>query len=225
MWGRLRQARDWPVAGSAVRRVAQVEEKALTELKRRLDKLENAAGAETEAASPATAVEQLAALLEETRSVDQDVAREACYRQTLAAMVPDQVAMLEVLARRGHTVLAHLGARRLPWGKPRFILLSNISNLGQEAGVLLPEHTCHYISRLFALGLLQTGPRDKALDTEYELLMADTQLRQVRDYIRRTLKMRPCLQEATVGLSNYGQALWRDCRAAAETLQKLDLQL
>ncbi|WP_424819532.1 hypothetical protein [Salinisphaera sp.] len=214
----MRDAEGWPVAGSAVRRMADAETWALIELKQRLDALDESPPRPREPDRPVTPAEMLAGLVRRSRGIDPDAALDALYRQSLSQLVPDQVAMLDVLAERQVVPLCHLGASRLPAGPISMTVLSNASSLGREAGVLLREYVPQYMSHLFALGLLQAGPEDAALEPEYELLMADTQLREMRQHVRETLRLYPRTLRASVRLSDYGRALWRDCRPAAEAL-------
>ena len=216
--GVIRDAEDWPVAGSAVRRMADAETWALIELKQRLDELDDAPAPPRSADRAATPAEMLAGLVRRSRGIDPDAALDALYRQTLSQLVPDQVSMLDVLAERRIAPLCHLAASRLPAGPVSMAVLSNASSLGREAGVLLREYVPQYMTQLLALGLLQAGPEQDALEPEYELLMADTQLREMRRYVRETLRLYPRTLRASITLSDYGQALWRDCRPAAEAL-------
>ncbi|MGN8158724.1 hypothetical protein ACS8Y6_05750 [Salinisphaera sp. RV14] len=218
LMGVIRDAEDWPLAGSAVRRMADAETWALIELKQRLDELGDSSRPPREADRPASAAEMLAGLVRRSRGIDPDAALDALYRQTLSQLVPDQVAMLDVLAERRVAPLCHLGASRLPAGPVSLTVLSNASSLGREAGVLLREYVPQYMTHLLALGLLRAGPEDEALEPEYELLMADTQLREMREYVRESLRLYPRTLRASVSLSDYGRALWRDCRPAAEGL-------
>lgn len=214
----VRDAEDWPVAGSAVRRMADAETWALIELKQRLDALDDQPGAPRDVDRPAPPAEMLADLVRRSRGIDPDAALDALYRQTLSQLVPDQAAMLDVLSERRVAPLCHLGASRLPAGPVSFTVLSNASSLGREAGVLLREYVPQYMTHMLALGLLRAGPEHAALEDEYELLMADTQLRDMRSHVRGTLRLYPRTLRASVSLSDYGQALWRDCRPAADTL-------
>lgn len=205
------------MAGSAVRRLSEAENWALIELKQRLDALEGRPTPPEKDRLPSPS-EMLADLVRRSRAIDPDAALDGLYRQTLAQLVPDQVAMLDVLAERDRATLCHLGASRLPAGPISTTVLSNASSLGREAGVLLREHVPQYMTHLLALGLLRAGPEDDALADDYELLMADTQLRRMREHVRDTLRLYPRTLRASVTLSDYGRALWRDCRPAAEAL-------
>lgn len=213
-----REAEDWPLAGTAVRRMADAETWALIELKQRLNALDDRPAPPRAADCLPAPAELLADLVRRSRAVDPDAALDALYRQTLSQLVPDQISMLDVLAERHAAPLCHIGASRLPAGPISMTVLSNASSLGRDAGVLLREYVPQYMTHLLALGLLQAGPANDALEAEYELLMADTQLRAMREHIRDTLRLYPRTVRASVSLSEYGHALWRDCRPAAEAL-------
>ncbi len=213
-----RAAEDWPVAGSAVRRFQDAENWAMSELKQRLDAIaeEAAEGAVRQRRREKTPPpgDMLAALLAESRSVDPDAARLRLYRQTLSRLVPDQVAMMALLADKEIAPLCHVVAGRLPAGPVNAVVLANASSLGRDAGVLLREYVPQYMSELLAMGVFEAGPEDERLADQYELLMADTQLRNTMDRIRREMKMYPRLQRFSVRMSEYGSALWHDCRPA-----------
>ncbi|MBS64226.1 hypothetical protein [Salinisphaera sp.] len=211
-----RAAEEWPVAGSAVRRFQDAETWAMAELKQRLDSMSDDTpdSGRTRAAAvegPAPR-EMMARLIAQSRGVDPEAARVWMYRQTLARLVPDQVAMLALLADREIAPLCHIAAGRLPAGPVSVVVLSNASSLGRDAGVLLRDYVPQYMSELLALGVFEAGPEDDRLADQYELLMADTQLRNTMDRVRRDMRLYPRLQRFSVHLSDYGKALWQDCR-------------
>ena len=103
-------------------------------------------------------------------------------------------------------------AGRLPAGPVSVNVLTNASSLGRDAGVLLREYVPQYMTELLAFGVFQIGPEDERLSDQYELLLADTQIRRTMDHVRRELKLYPRLQRQSVRLSAYGLALWQDCR-------------
>lgn len=214
----LRDAEGWPVAGTAVRRLADAETWALIELKQRLDELEDRPLTPEEIGHAPAPAEMLADLIERSYRVDPDAARDDLYRQTLSQLVPDQVSMLAVLAERGIAPLCHVGGSRLPAGPVGVTVLSNASSLGRDAGVLLRDCVPQYVTQLIQLGLVRIGPEDDALDAEYELLLADTQLREAYEHVRQTLRLYPRIVQASVTLSDYGRTLWRDCHGPAEIL-------
>lgn len=211
-----RAAEEWPVTSSAVRRFHDAESWALTELKQRLDAMEAGATDHSRVARDhpdlSEPAEMMADLLAASRSVDPDAARIELYRQTLSRLVPDQVAMLALLAEREVAPLCHVAAGRLPAGPVSVSVLTNASSLGRDAGVLLRDYVPQYMTELLALGVFQVGPEDERLADQYELLLADTQIRRTMDHVRRELKLYPRLQRQSVHLSAYGLALWQDCR-------------
>lgn len=211
-----RAAEEWPVAGSAVRRFQDAESWAMAELKHRLDTMgddgdERARSNEATSGGPAPR-DMLSLLLAQSRGVDPDAARVWMYRQTLSRLVPDQVAMMALLAEREIAPLCNVAAGRLPAGPVNVVVLSNTSSLGRDAGVLLRDYVPQYMSDMLALGVFEAGPEDERLADQYELLMADTQLRTTMDRVRNEMRMYPRLQRFSVRMSDYGQALWQDCR-------------
>lgn len=210
----VRGADEWPVAGGAVRRFLDAESWAMAELKQRLDAIENAprpapSSSDDGGSSPA---DLLADLIQRSNYIDPDAARDALYRQTLNSLVPDQIAMLSLLAERGQAPLVHVAASRLPAGPAHMMVLENASSLGRDAGVLLRNYVPQYMTGLIDLSLFEVGSESDELDKEYELLMADTQLRKTIVRVRNELRMYPRVQRFSVRLSEYGQALWSDCR-------------
>ena len=98
-----------------------------------------------------------------------------------------------------------------PVSVTRFVA-DDASPLGRDAGVLLRDHVPQYMTELMALGVVEAGPERDSLAGEYELVMADTQIRRTMERIRGEMKLYPRLQRFSVHLSDYGKALWQDCR-------------
>lgn len=206
-------AGEWPVADNARRRFEDAEQWALWELKQRLDALDEAdqdsnGQADDHLAAPQ---QQLLQLLQDSREVDPAVAKARLYRQVLSRLVPDQAAMLALLADQRRAPLCHVVAARFPAGRARVRVLANASTLGRDAGVLLRDHVPHYMSAMLQMGLLEVAPEDHSLASQYELLRADTLVRHTMDRIRNDMHMVPRLQRFAVTLSDFGHALWRDC--------------
>lgn len=208
-----RAAGELQMADGARRRFEDVEQWALLELKQRLDALDDPAGdvAGHEGADLAAARDQMAQLLVDARGADPALAKARLYQQILSRLVPDQAAMLALLADRGRAPLGHVVAARFPAGRARVVVLANASTLGRDAGVLLRDHVPHYMSTLLQMGLLEIGPEDHALAEQYEWLQADTLVRHTMQRVRTQLHMYPRLQRFVVTLSDFGHALWRDC--------------
>lgn len=207
----MERAEQWPVAGGAVRRMQAVEEWAVAELKYRLDELpESGDGKQCESGSDAAqrARELMVALLAEADNQTLDQACERQYVQAMEQLCPDQAKMLAALGDGRVLPLIHVGAG-LPAGPVREIVLENATSLGREAGVTLRESVPLLVGQMRTLGLLHIGPEDDTLKTAYEVLAADTVVREANTYIKNTLRMWPRLQRHTVSLSAFGQDLWR----------------
>lgn len=212
-----RAAEEWPVAGSAVRRFQDAETWAMAELKQRLDAMSDEPQERSRnrpAVEGPAPQDMMARLIMQSRGVDPEAARVWMYRQTLSRLVPDQVAMMALLADREIAPLCHVAAGRLPAGPVSVVVLANASSLGRDAGVLLRDYVPQYMSEMLALGVFEAGPEDDRLADQYELLLADTQLRKTMDRVRREMKLYPRLQRFSVHMSDYGKALWQDCRPA-----------
>ena len=222
-----RDAEHWPLAGQAWHAAHAAEDRALAELKARLDALDPPAASPIEAGSadgadtpPPPPEWLLADLLQRERSVDPDRARRDLYRQVLRQLVPDEIAILRVIAQRGVATLCHIGASRLPAGPISSLRLENAIAVGQEAGVLLRECTPQYMHHLLTLGLLRVGGTDARLESDYELLLADPGVREVMDDVRQRWRWYPRVLRHSVTLSHLGEALWRDCYPAACAIDK-----
>lgn len=211
-----RAAEGVPVAGNAVRRVQHAENWALVELKQRLDSLSEpqqpAPQRERGNGKDKTPSEMMMKLMEESQGLDQSVAKQRLYRQVLSRMVPDQMAMFALLADREKAPLCHVAASRLPAGPISMVVLHNASSLGRDAGVLLRDYVPQYMSAMIQMGLMEVGGEDHSMDKDFEMLVAESMVRNTMDRIKEEMKMTPRLQKFSVSLSDFGRALWRDCQ-------------
>lgn len=205
-----RAAEQWPLAGEAVRRMRSVEDWAVSELKYRLDGLSetNDARREPPQRDNAGCRRALALLLVEADHLNFEQACERQYAAVVAQLSPDQAKMLAVLGKGGVIPLMHVGAG-LPAGPIRQVVLENATSLGREAGVTLREQVPRLVGHLRALGLLRVGPEDASLKTAYELLSADTAVREAVVYVKDRLGLWPRMQRHTVGLSGFGAEFWQ----------------
>ncbi|KAA1419307.1 DUF4393 domain-containing protein [Nocardioides humilatus] len=91
------------------------------------------------------------------------------------------------------------------------VLLSNASLIGRTAAVTLPSRTTRYVAHLLHLGLVETGPEDKANEVGYEMVLAD---REVRPALKEGAlgKLPARVERKTLRLSEHGRALWEATR-------------
>jgi hypothetical protein len=96
------------------------------------------------------------------------------------------------------------------WLSPRVpgrAALENASLIGRTANVALPQMVPQYVSHLLSLGLVEAGPEDPALATEYEVLMAETSvLAAIKSASRGPLAAK--VEKSTLTLSPLGTSLW-----------------
>jgi hypothetical protein len=85
--------------------------------------------------------------------------------------------------------------------------LENASLIGRTANVALPQMVPQYVSHLLSLGLLEKGPEDPALDTEYEVLMAESSvLAAIKSASRGPISAK--VDKYVLSLSGLGTSLW-----------------
>ena len=86
-------------------------------------------------------------------------------------------------------------------------MLENASLIGRTANVALTAMVPTYVGHLLSLGLVETCPEDRALKTDYELLMAETMvLRAIKTASRGPLGAK--VDKLTLMMSGLGNSLW-----------------
>ena len=138
-------------------------------------------------------------------------AEQAFHSQLLQQLLPDEARILAALSDGGHIAVAHVDATsRLGTHSER--LLSNVSRVGQEAGVILTDNVPYYISHLVSLGLVEIGPEDTKLTTKYEMIETNSLVRKLNERIENEMLMKPRLARHTARLSPAGSRLWDACQ-------------
>jgi hypothetical protein len=202
------------VPGVAVgERIAQrVEDAVLRELSRRLDEAtgtrrELGAGEPEQDPRPAepSAAELMDALLR--ASIDQDPAagERSLVELMVGELVPDEARMLAALSDGSAFPLVDIVARG--GADPGRVLLANVSSVGRQAGVVLPERVPVYLTHMLSLGLAQRGGEDTALREEYEILLTDPAVIRARGATGSSLR-RPRVVRATVQIGDLGRSVW-----------------
>lgn len=161
---------------------------------------------------PATPAALLAALLD--RSVDQspEQARGDAFVAILRQLVPDETRILAALSDGGAHPVVHVTAGSALGSSTR--ILSNVSSVGQAAGIQLREMTPHYIAHLRQLALVELGAEDPGLALKYEILESHTQIREaIAKTERRGRMTRARIVRRTIRLTPLGRDLWAACQA------------
>ena len=148
------------------------------------------------------------------RAVTQTTARgeQDLHASLLAQLVPDEARILAALSEGDAAPLVHVYA----WSRAGLLgqpVLENASLVGRTAGLVLPHRTPLYVAHLRLLGLVAIGAELPELKTEYEVLLAD-------DQVRAAIKeaslgpVTPRIARQSLRLSELGAELWRACGAA-----------
>jgi hypothetical protein len=207
-----------PGAKIVQRRLAAIERQILRELRDRLDRIDTGRRApspdpavETGAATETPAA-MLADLLDRSTEQSPEEARRCAFVAILRQLVPDEARILAALSDGGGHPIIHvsggstLGASQRP-------VLSNVSSIGQAAGVQLREMTAHYVSHLHELGLVELAAEDPALAVKYEILESNTEVREaIAKVERRQRLMKARIVRRTLRSTVLGRELWAACR-------------
>ena len=214
-----RIARQLPGAQTLEREAQRLQRVAVTEVRRRLDLPDEHLGtasaeerravllvqnSSTDEAPLRTAMSEL---LERSVETDRRASREYLFGTIISQLVPDEARVLAALSD-GHSaatldVVIRIGAR----GRTR-TELANASSIGRAAGLSSPENTPTYLSRLIGFGLLQTGPEDSSLTTDYEVLATDRGVQTARASAEARKQGSVRLVRGTVSLSPLGGEFW-----------------
>ena len=162
--------------------------------------------ADTTRYSPDSLGGKLSHLLE--RALDQNTrgSRTEFFHRLLDQLVADEARILGALSDGSRSPVVTISV----WGQSRASsrpVLQNASLIGRTANVALPEMVPQYVTHLLSLGLVDIGPEDRELETEYELLMAETSvLAAVKSGARGPIPAK--VERATLSMSALGNEFW-----------------
>jgi hypothetical protein len=128
------------------------------------------------------------------------------YHHLLDQLVADEARIIGALSDGSVSPLVNVYA----WSRPRVqgqATLENASLIGRTANVALPQMVPQYVSHLLSLGLVEKGPEDPALETEYEVLMAESMvLAAIKSASRGPISAK--VDKFVLSLSGLGRSLW-----------------
>ena len=186
-----------PAAAWVADRVDDVERALLVALRERLDELQQPK-AEAPATAPSVAghVRQLLATAEEQTPAE---ARSAAMLRTALELRPDEARILARLADGSEhpTIQAHVGGQHV---------VRNHSSVGRAARVHSQDLTPTYVTHLLELGLVELVPFEGSELMEFELLEAETAVRDVLGPYDHRKVVKPKVTRQLVRLSADGRA-------------------
>lgn len=209
----LRRTALWlgrrPVAGLGIRALRRAEYRALKSLGDRLDRAGIRPADPLGNSSPSSdtlPAQIFAELLDASRGTDQQAIEQDFYVRLLRQLNPSQARILVLMADGSTWPMVHVNAGSLPGiGSTR--VLSYASSVGKEAGVLLRAQVPNFIAHMYSLGLLTVGPQARELEPQYEILEADSLVREAMEYIENELNQYSNIERCTIRLSEFAESL------------------
>lgn len=128
------------------------------------------------------------------------------YHRLLDQLVADEARIIGALSDGSASPLVNVNTWTKTHGSDHS-MLTNASLIGRTANIALPQTCPQYVSHLLALGLVEIGPEDPAMKSDYEVLMAETMvLDAIKHGSRGPLAAR--VEKLTLKLSSLGQSFW-----------------
>ncbi|MGA6165522.1 Abi-alpha family protein [Amycolatopsis magusensis] len=150
----------------------------------------------------------MAELLNRSIGFGRERAREYLYAIILRQLTPDEARILSALSDGAPFPLIDVTERTSLGGAGR-VVLRNASTVGKAAGVTLLDHVPSYVTRLLGLGLAELDEEVPELETQYEILMTDDLVRAAESSVKRVKFVR-----RTVHISRLGKEFWAACDPA-----------
>nr|WP_183372821.1 Abi-alpha family protein [Gordonia humi] len=144
-------------------------------------------------------------LLEQAVNQRSDESRLELLSHIVDQLVADEARIIGALSDGSSSPLIKVVAWRR--GGSRSVALENVSLVGRTANLGLPAMVPAYVSHLLSLGLIDIGPEDPELKTDYEILAAETS---VMDAVKRASlgPVGPKIEKRSLTLSPLGHELW-----------------
>lgn len=202
-----------PFAAFARRQAQYAESRLLQGLKRKLDGLDDDLSARPPLRTddtrreavrePGAAFQQL---LEQSLDQRRDTAEVDLLGRLVAQLSCDEARVLSALSDEEYVPACHVFAGSLV-GRDSVPILANMSRVGADAGVMLPEYVPNYLTHLLALGLVQTAPEDREAGDRYSMLESEERVREAMRHIQETLRLRARIQRFSVVITPLGARL------------------
>jgi hypothetical protein len=187
------------LACGQVRGLGWIEDAALRLLSHRLDRVESAPRPLLEGRMLR---DELAGLLAAAVEQSSAASELAVFARLLGQLLPEEASMLAALARDGPAAVVHV----VPRGRGGHGL-RNASSLGRRAGVTMQSLVPTYVEHLLDLGLAECGPEQPGLELQFEILLAETIVREAIARARSGVAGPQVVRQA-LRLSELGDALW-----------------
>ncbi len=146
-------------------------------------------------------------LLERSVTGTRTSSRDYLYATIISQLVPDEARILAALADGTRYAAGDLVTRGRGRNGQRTVV-ANASTVGRAVGVGTPDNVPTYLTRLRNFGLVDFGPEDESLGTQYDILGADDTVRRPRDAAGSARSTAMRLVRKTVAISSFGRDFW-----------------
>lgn len=217
-----RLARQLPGARTVEREAQRLQAVAVEEARRLLQFPGAAAPSRGSGVRPASAEEQraiayirnadsgtaplrsaMSELLERSVEASRTDSNEYLYGTIISQLVPDEARILAALSDGAHFAAVDV-VQKLRRGKQRTVL-AHASAVGRQAGLVSPDSTPTYLTRLLNFGLIEFGPEEDGLAVQYDILATDSTVQDARRSARGSVK----LERKALQMSAFGTQFWR----------------
>jgi hypothetical protein len=142
-------------------------------------------------------------LLERSVEATRTDSRDYLYGTIISQLVPDEARILSALSDGAHFAAIDV-VQKLRRGTTR-TLVAHASAVGRQAGLVSPDNTPTYLTRLLGFGLVEFGPEEPELSVQYDILATDPTVQDARKRARSNVR----LVRSTLMLSDFGAQFWR----------------
>ncbi len=215
-----RLARQLPGAGTVEREAQRLQAVAMSEA-RRLLQFPQPAPSVVRPANPTSPEERRAVdylrhadpgtaplrnamgeLLERSVESSRADSRDYLYGTIMSQLVPDEARILAALSDGTHFAAIDV-VQKLRRGRTR-VVLAHASAIGRQAGLVSPDSTPTYLTRLHGFGLVEFGPEEESLAVQYDILATDPTVQEAGRSARGAVK----LVRSALQLSGFGAQFW-----------------
>jgi hypothetical protein len=144
-------------------------------------------------------------LLERSVEATRTDSREYLYGTIISQLVPDEARILAALADGAHFAAMDVVQKNRRGTR---IILANASAVGRQAGLVAPDSTPTYLTRLQGFGLVEFGPEEEGLSVQYDILATDSTVQDARRHLDGRRRGSVKLVRKTLMMSMFGTQFW-----------------
>lgn len=149
-------------------------------------------------------------LLERAVEGDRSHSQEYLFGNIISQLVPDEARILAALSDGSAYAALDVVAKQIGRSATRTVL-ANASTVGRQAGVMSPDSTPTYVTRLYRFGLVEFGPPTDALAMQFDILATDTAVQAAEATVEARREGSPKHVRKALTMSQFGKEFWAAC--------------